>query len=347
MQIIAVCDFDNDGFDDLYITAVGGNHLFHNLGNGKFADTTSKAGVSDPGFATSAIWFDYDNDGRLDLFVSHYVTWSVETDQFCSLDNKNKSYCTPEAYKGESSTLFHNKGNGIFENVTKRAGLYDTSGKSLGIAMLDYDDDGWMDLFVANDTQPNKLYRNNHDGTFTDSAVIAGVAYGESGTTRAGMGADAGDYDHSGRQGLVVGNFTNEGLALYRNNGSGLFSDESSASGVGIASVKSLTFGSIFFDYDLDGLLDIFAANGHVADDISVVQPTLKYQQAPHLFHNLGNRKFEDVAPKLGSALRRPVVGRGAAYADIDNDGDLDLLLTTNNGPARLLRNDNGNKNDM
>jgi enediyne biosynthesis protein E4 len=343
----AVGDFDNDGFDDLYITAVGGNHLFHNLGNGKFADTTSKAGVSDPGFATSAIWFDYDSDGKLDLFVSHYVTWSVETDQFCSLDNKNKSYCTPEAYRGESSTLFHNKGKGIFENVTKHAGLYDPSGKSLGIAMLDYDDDGWMDLFVANDTQPNKLYRNNHDGTFTDSAVIAGVAYGESGTTRAGMGADAGDYDHSGRQGLVVGNFTNEGLALYRNNGSGLFSDESSASGVGIASVKSLTFGSMFFDYDLDGLLDIFAANGHVADDIGVVQPTLKYQQAPHLFHNLGNRKFEDVAPRLGSALRRPVVGRGAAYADIDNDGDLDLLLTTNNGPARLLRNENGNQNDM
>lgn len=343
----AVGDFDNDGFDDLYITAVGGNHLFHNLGNGKFADTTHRAGVSDPGFATSAIWFDYDNDGKLDLFVSHYVTWSVETDQFCSLDNKDKSYCTPEAYKGESSTLFHNKGNGIFENVTKRAGLYDPTGKSLGIAMLDYDDDGWMDLFVANDTQPNKLYRNNHDGTFTDSAVNAGVAYGESGTTRAGMGADAGDYDHSGRQGLIVGNFTNEGLALYRNNGSGLFSDESSASGVGLASVKSLTFGSMFFDYDLDGLLDIFAANGHVADDISVVQPTLKYQQVPHLFHNLGNHKFEDVASRLGSALRRPVVGRGAAYADIDNDGDLDLLLTTNNGPARLLRNENGNKNDM
>ena len=213
------------------ITAVGSNHLFRNLGNGKFADVTAKAGVSDPGFSTSAIWFDYDNDGKLDLFVSHYVDWSEATDQYCSLDNKNKSYCTPQLYKGQSATLFHNKGNGVFENVTKRAGLYDPSSKSLGIAMLDYDNDGWMDLFVANDTQPNKLYHNNHDGTFTDQAVIAGVAYGESGTMRAGMGADAADYDRSGHQGLLIGNFTNEGLALYHNDGSGLFTDESAVVG--------------------------------------------------------------------------------------------------------------------
>jgi enediyne biosynthesis protein E4 len=343
----AVGDFDNDGFDDVYITAVGSNHLFHNLGNGKFTDVTAKAGVSDPGFSTSAIWVDYDNDGKLDLLISHYVEWSVEKDQFCTLDGMNKSYCTPQAYKGQSMTLFHNKGNGVFENVTKRAGLYDPTSKSLGIAMLDYDDDGWMDLFVANDTEPDKLYHNNHNGTFTDMAVVAGVAYGESGTTRAGMGADAGDYDHSGRQGLVVGNFTNEGLALYHNDGSGLFRDESLSSGVGSASLKSLTFGAFFFDYDLDGFLDIFTANGHVADDISVLQPTLKYEQVPLVFHNSGNGKFEDASGRLGPALRRAVVGRGAAYGDFDNDGDLDLLLTTNTGPARLLRNDNGNKNDM
>jgi hypothetical protein len=343
----AVGDFDNDGFDDVYITAVGSNHLFRNLGNGKLMDVTARAGVSDPGFSTSAIWVDYDNDGKLDLLISHYVEWTVEKDQFCTLDGKNKSYCTPQAYKGQSMTLFHNKGNGVFENVTKRAGLYDPTSKSLGIAMLDYDDDGWMDLFVANDTEPDKLYHNNHNGTFTDMAVVAGVAYGESGTTRAGMGADAGDYDHSGRQGLVVGNFTNEGLALYHNDGSGLFRDESLSSGVGSASLKSLTFGAFFFDYDLDGFLDIFAANGHVADDISVLQPTLKYEQVPLVFHNSANGKFEDALARLGSALRRAVVGRGAAYGDFDNDGDLDLLLTTNNGPARLLRNDNGNKNDM
>jgi len=343
----AVGDFDNDGLDDVYITAVGSNHLFRNLGNGKFVDVTAKAGVSDSGFSTSAIWFDYDNDGKLDLFVSHYVDWSIATDQYCSLDNKSKSYCTPQLYKGQSATLFHNKGNGVFENVTKHAGLYDPTGKSLGIAMLDFDDDGWMDLFVANDTQPNKLYRNNHDGTFTDMAVIAGVAYGESGTMRAGMGADAGDFDHSGRQGLLVGNFTNEGLALYRNDGSGLFSDESISSGINVASLKSLTFGALFMDYDLDGWPDIFAANGHVADDISVLQPTLRYEQAPLMFRNKGNGKFEDVTGRLGPTLQRAVVGRGAAYGDFDNDGDLDLLLTTNNGPARLLRNDNANQNDV
>jgi hypothetical protein len=343
----AVGDFDNDGFEDVYITAVGNNHLFRNLGNGKFADVTARAGVANPGFSTSAIWFDYDNDGKLDLFVSHYVTWSAEKDQYCSLDGKGKSYCTPEAYKGESAALFHNKGNGVFEDVTKKAGLYDPTSKSLGIAMLDYDNDGWIDLFVANDTQRNKLYRNNHDGTFTDNGEVVGVAYGESGGTRAGMGADAGDYDHSGRQGLVVGNFTNEGLALYRDDGNGLFSDQSLSSGVGEASLSVLTFGSFFFDYDLDGWLDIFAANGHVADDIGNLRPTLRYEEPALLFHNKGKSKFEDATARTGSALRRPVVGRGAAYGDFDNDGDLDLLLTTNNGPARLLRNENGNQNDM
>lgn len=343
----AIGDFDNDGYDDIYITAVGKNHLFRNLGNGKFADVTAKAGVSDPGFSTSAIWFDYDNDGKLDLFVSHYVDWSPETDQFCSLDGKNKSYCTPQVYKGQSATLYHNLGHGRFEDVTKRAGLYDPSSKSLGIAMLDYDNDGWMDLFVGNDTEPDKLYHNNHNGTFTEMAVPAGVAYGESGATRAGMGVDAGDYDHSGRQGLVVGNFTNEGMALYHNDGDGLFRDQSLASGVATDTLRSLTFGAFFFDYDLDGSLDIFAANGHVADDISVMQPTLKYAESPLLFRNEGNGKFQNVTDRVGSALRQPVVARGAAYADIDNDGDLDLILTTSNGPARLFRNDNGNKNDM
>jgi enediyne biosynthesis protein E4 len=343
----AVGDFDNDGFDDIYITAVGSNHLFRNTGKGKFVDVTRRAGVSDPGFSTSAIWFDYDNDGKLDLFVSHYVTWSREKDLYCSLDGKGKSYCTPDAYKGESATLFHNKGNGVFEDVTKRASLYDPTCKSLGIAMLDYDDDGWMDLFVANDTQRNKLYHNNHDGTFTDTGEVVGVAYGESGGTRAGMGTDAGDFEQSGRQGLVVGNFTNEGLALYRDDVTGLFSDQSLSSGVGEVSLNVLTFGSFFFDYNLDGLLDIFALNGHVADDISVLRPTLKYEEPPLLFRNEGHGKFLDVTKGLGPALRKAVVGRGAAYADFDNDGDLDLLLTSNNGPARLLRNDNGNQNDM
>jgi hypothetical protein len=343
----AVGDYDNDGYDDIYITGVGRNHLFHNLRNGTFADVTARAGVVDPGFSTSAVWFDYDNDGKLDLFISHYVDWSIDKDQTCTLDGKNKSYCTPAGYKGQSSTLYHNLGNGRFEDVTKRAGLFDPSSKSLGIALLDYDNDGWLDLFVANDTEPNKLYHNNHNGAFTDVAVAAGVAFSEAGNARAGMGVDAADYDGSGRQSLVIGNFTNESMSLYHNDGSGLFTDQAIASGIGVASTKSLTFSSLFFDYDLDGLPDIFAANGHVADDISVVQPTVKYAQPPQLFHNQGHGRFEEVTGRTGSALRQAVVGRGAAYADVDNDGDLDLLLTSNDGAARLLRNDNGNQNDV
>jgi hypothetical protein len=344
---VAVADYDNDGFDDIYITCVGANHLFHNQGDGKFKDVTGRAGVADPGFSTSAVWFDYDNDGKLDLFVAHYVDWTVETDQYCSLDGKNKSYCTPQAYKGQTSSLFHNKGNGAFENVTQKAGLNDPSGKSLGIALLDFDSDGWLDLFVANDTEPNKLYRNNHNGTFTDAAIPAGVAFSESGTARAGMGVDAGDYDGSGRQGIVIGNFTNESMALYHNDGNGLFTDEAPNSGIGKSSAQSLTFACFFFDYDLDGLLDVFAANGHVSDDISVVQPNVKYAQPPHLFRNRGKKKFEEASSKLGRALQKAIVGRGAAYGDFDNDGDLDLLVVANNGPARLLRNENGNQNDL
>ncbi len=344
---VAVADYDNDGNDDIYITCVGPNHLFRNFGGGKFADVTAKAGVGDPGFSASALWFDYDNDGKLDLFVANYVDWSVEKDQFCSLDGKNKSYCTPQSYKGQSSTLYHNRGNGSFENVTQRAGLNDPTSKSLGVSLLDYNSDGWMDFFVANDTEPNKLYKNNGNGTFTDEAVAAGVAFSEAGTARAGMGVDAGDYDGSGRQGIVIGNFTNESMALYNNDGKGLFTDEAPNSGIGKMSAQSLTFAVFFFDYDLDGLLDVFAANGHVSDDISVVQPNVKYAQPPHLFHNKGKKKFEEMTGKLGRALQRAIVGRGAAYGDFDNDGDLDLLITANNGPARLLRNENGNQNDL
>ena len=343
----AAADYDNDGFEDIYITALDGNHLFHNLGNGKFADVTGKAGVRDPGFSTGAVWFDFDNDGKLDLFVSHYVEWSPAADQYCTLDGKHKSYCTPELYKGQSATLYRNKGNGTFEDVTKKAGLYDPAGKSLGVSLLDYDNDGWLDLFVANDTQPNKLYHNNHNGTFTDEAFAAGVAFSDAGKARAGMGADAADYDLSGRQSLVIGNFTNESMSLYHNDGSGLFADKAMTDGIGPPSANSLTFSTFFFDYDLDGLPDIFAANGHVADDVSVVTPTIHYAEPPLLFRNKGNGKFEDVSDKLGSALRQPVVGRGAAYLDFDNDGDLDLVINTNNGPAKLLRNDNGNQNDM
>jgi enediyne biosynthesis protein E4 len=343
----AVGDYDNDGFDDIYITALSGSHLFRNLHNGRFADVTARAGLADSGFPTGAVWLDYDNDGKLDLFVAHYVDWSQQSDQYCSLDGKHKSYCTPEAYKGQSARLYRNLGDGRFADVTKRAGLYDAKGKSLGIALLDYDNDGWVDLFVANDTAPNHLYHNNRNGTFTEAGFAAGVAFSDSGRARAGMGTDAGDYDNSGRQSLLIGNFTDEGLSLYHNDGSGLFTDEAANAGLASASALSLTFGCFFFDYDLDGHLDIFAANGHVADDISVVRPNLHYAEPPLLFHNIGQGRFRDVSGEVGAALERPMVARGAAYADFDNDGDLDVVVTTNNGSARLFRNDNGNRNDV
>lgn len=342
-----VGDYDNDGYDDLYVTALGHNYLFRNLGTGKFRDVTAEAGVGSSGFSTSAAWFDYDHDGKLDLVVDHYVDWSPETDKFCSLDGVHKSYCTPELYKGESITLYHNLGHGRFKDVTKAAGVYDPNDKALGIALLDYDNDGWLDFLVTNDTQPNKLYHNNHNGTFTESGLSAGVAYSDAGKARAGMGTDAADYDGSGRQSLVIGNFTNESIALYHNDGGGLFTNDALAAGIALPSSRSLTFAAFFFDYNLDGLPDIFALNGHVADDISVLQPSLLYAEPPFLFRNLGHGKFENVSNQVGADFRRAQVGRGAAYADFDNDGDLDLVLTTSNGPARLLRNDGGNENDV
>ena len=336
---VTAADYDNDGDVDIYITALGPNRLFQNLG-GRFVDVTAKAGVGDPGFSTSALWFDYDRDGGLDLYVANYVAWSIEKDLFCTLDGKTKSYCTPESYSGQSGTLYRNRGNGTFEDVTRKAGLWDPASKALGVALIDYNDDQRTDLVVANDTQPNRLYRNNGDGTFTDVGLMAGIAFNEAGVARAGMGVDAADYDASGRQSIVIGNFANEMMALYSNEGTELFIDEAPRSTIGQASLLNLTFAAFFFDADLDGRLDIFAANGHVADDIGAVQRKVTYAQPPHLFRNLGSRKFEVLSAAVGPAFSQPVVGRGAAYGDYDRDGDLDLLMTVNNGPARLLRND-------
>lgn len=341
---VSAADYDNDGRTDLYVTAVDGNRLFRNTGAGKFSEVTAAAGVGLKAFSTGAMWFDYDRDGKLDLFVTNYVEWTIEKDLHCSLDGIRKSYCTPEAYKGRSPTLFHNRGNGTFEDVTRKAGVYDPSSKGLGVALLDYDADGWPDLLVTNDTEPNRLFRNQRNGTFTDVGMAAGIAFDEAGVARAGMGVDAADFDGSGRPGIVIGNFTNQMMSLYANDGNGLFIDQAPASSIGRASLLSLTFACFFFDVDLDGRLDIFAANGHVADDISTVQPKVSYAQAPHLFRNLGSKKFEPIAARMGAAFQQPVVGRGAAYADVDNDGDLDLLITASNGPARLLRNDGGNR---
>lgn len=342
---VAAADYDKDGRDDLYITALEGDRLFHNEGDGRFRDVTATAGIKNANFGTSAAWFDYDRDGRLDLFVANYVQWTAKGDLWCSLDGATKSYCTPESYKGTSSKLYRNVGGGKFEDVSARAGVGDPNSKSLGVSVLDYNGDGWPDLFVANDTQPNKLYRNTGKGTFVDEAVAAGVAFGEDGVARGAMGVDAADYDRSGRPHLLVGNFSNQMLGLYHNEGNGLFVDEAPRSTVGRDSLLTLAFGAFFFDYDLDGWLDIFAANGHIDEEIGRVQPKVAFRQPPLLFRNDGKGRFVNVSKSMGADFGKPMVARGAAYADYDRDGDLDVLITDNHGPARLLRNDGGNAN--
>ncbi|HKS71717.1 MAG TPA: CRTAC1 family protein [Terriglobales bacterium] len=338
---VAVGDYDNDGWDDIYITGLGEARLFHNEHNGRFRDVTKEAGVNNPGFGASAAWLDYDKDGKLDLFVCNYVEWTEKTDIYCSLDGHNKSYCTPAAYKGQSCRLFHNLGGGRFEDVTKKAGIYDPTGKNLGVAVVDYDMDGWPDLAVSNDTEPNKLYHNNHDGTFTQDAVQAGIAYDANGIARGAMGIDASDFDRSGYPSLAVGNFSNQMLGLYHNEKHNFFIDVAPQSAIGQESRLSLSFGLFFFDYNLDGLEDLFVANGHIEPDIARIQAQVTYAERPLVFKNDGQERFNEVGKQLG--FSRQIVARGAAYADINNDGYLDVLVTTNNGPAYLFRNEGEN----
>jgi hypothetical protein len=337
---VAVGDYDNDGYDDLFVTAMGQSHLFHNNGNGTFTDVTQKAGLWGPReFSTSAAWVDYDKDGKLDLVVANYVQWSIDGDLYCTLDGKSKSYCTPESYKGASVRLWHNRGDGTFEDATRKAGLGDTTSKTLGIAAMDYDNDGWTDLLLSNDTQPNKLYHNNGNGSFTEKAVLAGVAFSEDGVARAGMGVDAADYDRSGAPSLLITNFSNQMISLYHNEGKGLFVDEAPRSEIGRDTLLTLGFGCFFFDYDLDGWPDILIVNGHIDKDIEKVQPNVKYAMPPHLFRNMGKGNFVEVTQQMGAQFAAPRIGRGATYADINNDGRLDLLLSTNGGPVYLYEN--------
>ena len=340
---VAVGDYDNDGCDDIFVTSLGQSHLLHNNCNGTFTDMTKKAGLWGPNeFSTSAAWVDYDHDGHLDLLVANYVQWTPATDIFCTLDGKTKSYCTPQAYAGTSLRLWHNNGNGTFTDVTKQAGLYDPTSKSLGISILDANQDGWPDIFVSNDTEPNKLYINNKNGTFTEKAVMSGVGFSETGVARAGMGTDAADYDHSGFPSILVSNFSNQMLALYHNEGNGLFVDEAPHSEIGHSSLLTLGFGCFFFDFDNDGWPDIFVANGHIQRDIQNVQRQVHYAEPPLLFRNIGGGRFADVTSQMGASFNVPRVARGAAYADTFNTGKLDILISTNSGPALLFRNEGG-----
>jgi hypothetical protein len=342
---VAAADFDNDGAIDVVLTAVGQNRLFRNTGKGAFVDVTARAGLAGRrAFSTSAMWLDYDRDGWLDLLICNYVQWTPAGDIFCSADGTVKAYCTPEAYRGSTSWLYRNRGDGTFEDVTARAGLFDVTSKSLGVTMLDHDQDGWPDIFIANDTQPNKLYRNNHDGTFTELGLKSGLAFSEEGRARAGMGADAADVDNSGRPVVVVTNFSGEMLGLYAPLGGGQYIDRAPRSDVGRATRQTLGWGCFFFDVDLDGLQDLLVVNGHLDAALARTERQVRYAESPHLFLNRGAR-FEDVAGSVGPAFGQPKVGRGAAFGDIDNDGDLDIVVTANNGPATVYRTDLGNGN--
>ncbi len=345
---VAVGDYDNDGFDDIFISALGQSRLFHNNGNGTFTDVTKLAGMLGPNeFSTSAAWVDYDRDGKLDLVVANYVQWTEQTDLYCTLDGAHKSYCTPESYKGTSVRLWHNLGDGKFEDATQKAGLSDPTSKSLGITILDYNADGWPDILIANDTQPNKLYLNKKNGTFEESGVTAGIGFSEDGVARAGMGVDAADYDRSGHASVIITNFANQMASLYHNEGNGLFVDEAPQSEVGRSTLVTLGFGCFFFDYDNDGWPDIFVADGHIEDAIERVQKRVTYAEPAHLFRNLGGGKFQEVTPQMGPAFAAPRVARGAAYADTDNDGFLDILIMTNAGPAYLLHNEGGTNHSL
>ncbi|MGC2388172.1 MAG: CRTAC1 family protein [Candidatus Acidiferrum sp.] len=343
---VAAGDFDNDGFPDLFISCVGQSRLFRNTGKGTFIDVTKASGLlGHHGFSTSALWFDYDRDGLLDLFVCNYVRWSPEHDVFCSLDGTHKSYCTPEAYRGDTCWLFHNRGNGTFEDVTAASGIFDSSSKSLGVAMFDYDQDGWPDLLVANDTQPNKLYKNLRNGKFKEVGVEAGLAFSTEGKARAGMGIDTGDFENSGKPGVAITNFDNEMIGLYHSvskdsANAATYDDIAIPAGLGAASRSTLGFGCAFLDANLDGWLDLAVANGHIDETVRNIRGNVGYAQPPQLFLNSGAGKFRDVAAELGGGFDTPIVGRGLAYGDFDRDGDLDLLITTNNGPAYLYRND-------
>ncbi|MFZ0828232.1 MAG: CRTAC1 family protein [Verrucomicrobiia bacterium] len=352
---VAVGDYDNDGLPDVFITAVGGNHLFHNDGHGKFHEVTQEAGVggSTHDWSTGAAFIDYDNDGKLDLFVCNYVQWSPEIDRAKSyeLPNIGRAYGPPRNFAGTFPYLYHNDGHGHFTDVSAQAGVQIKDpatglpmAKSLAVAPVDVDNDGWIDLVVANDTVPNFLFHNQHDGTFKEIGARAGVAYDAYGLVRGAMGIDSARF-RNGTLGIAIGNFANEMNALYvARRDSLMFADEATQAGVGPVSQKLLKFGLFFFDYDLDGRLDVLTANGHLEPEINRVQSNQQYRQPAQLFWNRGASAGVDfvlVPPdKCGDDLFQPIVGRGAAFADIDGDGDLDVVLTQINGPPLLLRND-------
>jgi hypothetical protein len=337
-------DYDNDGDEDLYVTNFGPSVLYRNNGDGTFSDVTARAGVANGLYALGAAWADYDNDGRLDLYAATYVDFTMEDEKFCgSIKENRRSYCHPDAYGGLPDVLYHNEGSGVFREVAKTAGIWDPNGKGMGVVWLDYDADGDVDLYVANDATPNMLYRNEGNGRFTDGTLLAGVCCSEDGVPESGMGTDAGDADGDGWIDLFVTNLSNETNQLYRNlGGKGPFSIETYPAGLGEISLLMSGWGTDFFDHDNDGDLDLVVANGHPMDDIELDSDIITTAQRPFLFENDGRGVFREIGARLGPFFTTPEAGRGLATADFDNDGDIDLLFSPNNRAATLLRNDGG-----
>ena len=349
----AVADYDNDGDADLYVTNFGPNVLYRNNGDGSFTDVTTQADVGAPQWSTSAAFFDYDNDGHLDLYIANYLNFTIKTNKICggyvktdaqgrrAINDDTRSYCSPDEYEGVPDVLYRNNGDGSFTDVAAQAGVASTAGKGLGVVALDYDSDGDQDLYVANDGVANFLYRNNGDGSFANDALSSGTAYNARGEDEAGMGVDFGDFDNDGDFDLFVTNFSRETNTLYRNDGD-RFIDVTAAAGLSRSSWTLLGFGTHFLDYDHDGDLDLYIANGHVLDKAPIFQHGVEYAQNPQLLRN-DHGRYTDVSDSSGAWFSRKQLGRGAAFGDYDNDGDIDLVATHSGGPAALVRNDGGN----
>lgn len=339
---VATGDYDNDGFVDIYVTAYGGGTLYRNKGDGTFHDETVRAHVEGSGWGTSAGFFDYDNDGKLDLFVGRYVEWSFESNRYCGETKPGwRAYCHPDNFKGTTNILYHNNGDGTFTDVSRKAGIANPNGKTLGVAFADFDKDGWTDIYVANDSVPCFLYHNNHDGTFTDVSLISGTGFNEDGKTFAGMGTEFGDFDNDGWPDIVVTDLSDESYVLFRNNGDGTFTDATTQSGLGKATHPYSGWSIGLVDFDNDGWKDLFVTQGHVMDTVHLTSPHLAYLQPPLLLRNQAGRFFKtDAGPIFGSTW----AGRGAAFGDIDNDGDMDIVVANVNQKAYILRNDGGNQ---
>jgi hypothetical protein len=343
---VATGDFDNDGFVDLYLTNFGANQLFHNNGNGTFTDVTKSSGTGMSGWSVSATFVDYDRDGWLDLYVGSYLQYSTGASTKCFSPSGALDYCTPNTYKPLPGRLFHNNHDGTFADVTAKSRIASEFGPALGVTAADFNGDGWIDLYVANDSQPNQLWINQHDGTFKNTALAAGVALTAEGKAEASMGVDAGDFDNDGDEDIVVTEQTGEGHNLYVNDGHGAFEDQSARSGLASASLGFTGFGAAWFDFDNDGWLDLLTVNGAVQTIQALAQAhdPLPLHQRKQLFRNLGNGRFTELSAQAGKVFELSEVGRGAAFGDIDNDGDTDVVVANNNGPLRLLINNVGNK---